>query len=179
MIRLLVVACAAFAVPCAVLGQAQPAQPPKPAPEIQQLAYYVGTWKTEGEITAGPQRSGFKFTESGTCEWFAGGFHLICRHEGTRPSGSVTDLSIMAYDAQAKGYTYFTINSLGDAASVTGVIKGHTLTYAWNGKVEGKPAKFRYTEIRESATSFTFKTERSIAGGPWRLLESGKSTKVK
>ena len=33
-----VVVVLAFAVPCL-------AQPPKPGPEVQKLAYYVGTWK--------------------------------------------------------------------------------------------------------------------------------------
>ena len=177
--KLLVIVFMALAVPCLAFGQAQPAQPPKPGPEVQKLAYYVGTWKTEGEITAGPLRSGGKFSETGTCEWFAGGFHLMCRHEGTRPAGNVTDLSIVAYDAEAKGYTYFTITSLGDTASVTGSLSGNTWTFLWDGKVAGKPAKFRYTEVQVSPTSYTFKTERSVAGGPWRVLEDGRAAKAK
>jgi Protein of unknown function (DUF1579) len=176
--KLLVVWFIGLAAPSLAFGQAQAAQPPKPGPEAQKLAYYVGMWQTEGEITAGPLRDAFKFSETGTCEWFAGGFHLVCRHEGTRPAGKVTDLSIVAYDATAKGYTYFTISSLGDTARVTGSLKGNTWTFLWDGKVAGKPARFRYTEVQMSPTSYTFKTERSVAGGPWRVLEEGKATKV-
>ncbi len=174
--RFLVAALVALAASRPAFGQAQPQ--PQPGPEVQKLGYYVGTWKTEGETTAGPLRSAFKFTETGTCEWFDGKFQLVCRHEGSRPASAVSDLSILAYDAEAKTYTYFTITSLGDTARSTGLVKGNTWTYAWDGNVEGKPAKFRYVEVHESPAAYTFKTERSIAGGPWRLLESGKATKV-
>jgi hypothetical protein len=176
--KLLVIVYMALTVPCLAFGQATPTQLPKPGPEVQKLAYYVGTWKTEGDITAGPLRGAFKFSETGTCEWFAGGFQIVCRHEGTRPAGNVADLSIIAYDAEAKGYTYFTITSLGDTASVAGSLTGNRWTSLWNGKVDSKPARFRYTEVHVSPTSYTFKTERSIAGGPWRVLEEGTSTKV-
>ena len=176
--KLLAVAFIGLALPCLASGQTQAAQPPKPGPEVQKLAYYIGTWKTEGEITAGPQRSASKFAETGTCEWFAGGFQLMCRHEGTRPDVSVTDLSIVAYDVEAKCYTYFTVTSLGDTARSTGSLNGNAWTFLWDGKVEGKPAKFRYVEVHVSPTSYTFKTERSVAGGPWKVLEEGKATKV-
>jgi hypothetical protein len=93
--------------------------------------------------------------------------------------GDVSDLSIVTYDAEAKGYTYFTITSLGDTESVTGSFRGNTWTFLWDGKADGKPARFRYIEVQVSPTSYTFKTERAVAGGPWRVLEAGKSTKVK
>ena len=37
-----------LAVPC----MAQTAQPPAPGPEVQELGYFLGTWKSEGEAKA-------------------------------------------------------------------------------------------------------------------------------
>jgi hypothetical protein len=165
-----------FAVPCL----AQTVQPPKPGPEAQKLAYYVGTWKTEGEVKAGsPLDPAGKFSSTDTCEWFAGGFHMVCRGEGTGPRGKRTSLDIMAYDVEAKVYTYYGISSRGETDSDKVTLTGNTWTTLWEGKAAGKPAKFRYTEVQTSPTAYTFKVEDSVAGGPWTVIEEGKATKVK
>ena len=178
--RLLVIIVLALAVPCLAFGQPQTAQPPKPGPEVQKLAYTLGTWKTEGEAKAGnPFGPAGKFSGTGTCEWFAGGFHLVCRGESTGPAGKATNLSIAGYDAEAKVYTYYTIASLGWSETAKGSLSGNTWTWLSDGKAAGKPAKFRYTEVLVSPTSSTFKAEYSVEGGPWIVAEEGKSTKVK
>jgi hypothetical protein len=41
-------------VPCVALAEAPTAQQPKPGPEVEKLAYYLGTWKGEGESKSGP-----------------------------------------------------------------------------------------------------------------------------
>jgi len=170
---LVIIIVLAFAVPCL----AQTAQSPKPGPEVQKLGYYVGTWKSEGEAKAGP--SAGKWSGTMTCEWFAGGFHLMCRGEGTGPEGKTTSLAILAYDAEAKAYTYHAISSRGESGSSKGSLTGSTWTWLWEGKAAGKPAKYRLTEVEVSPTSSTAKLENSVAGGPWTVIEEGKSTKVK
>ena len=174
--KLLVIVVLAFAVPCL----AQPAQPPKPGPEVQKLAYYLGTWKTEAEVKVGsPLYPVGKYSGTDTCEWFAGGFHLVCRGEGTGPAGKNTSLGILAYDAEAKVYTYYGISSIGETESGKMTVTGNTWTSTSEGKMADKPAKFRFTEVQVSPTSYTFKFETSVAGGPWTVFEEGKATKVK
>ena len=178
--RLLVVTAFTLGVPCLAFVRAQTAQPPKLGPEVQKLAYYVGTWKTEGEVKAGsPYGPAGKFSSTATCEWFTGGFHLVCRGEGTGPQGKMTDLAILAYDASAKVYTYYGINSRGETDNDKMTLTGNTWTATWEDKVAGKPGKGRYTEVQESPSSYTFKLEYSVAGGPWAVIEEGKATKVK
>jgi hypothetical protein len=177
--RLVLVVFLALAVPCLAFGQAQTAQPPKAGPEVQKLAYNVGTWKFEGEDKASPFGPGGKFSGTETCEWFAGGFHIVCRSEGTGPEGKTTELAILAYDAEAKAYTYHAISSRGESGSSKGSLTGSTWTWLWDGKAAGKPAKYRLTEVEVSPTSSTFKLENSVAGGPWTVIQDGKSTKVK
>lgn len=177
--ELLVVLFIGLALPRLAFGQAQTAQPPRPGPEVQKLAYYLGTWKSEGELKTSPSGPTAKFSGTDTCEWFAGGFHLICRGEGTGPRGKFTELYIDAYDADAKVYTYYRINSLGDTDSIKMTLTGNTYTATWEETVGGKPAKGRYIEVLESPTSHTFKIEYSVAGGPWTVIEEGRATKVK
>jgi hypothetical protein len=176
--KLLIIVFIALAVPCLAFGQAQTAQPPKPGPEVQKLAYFLGTWKGEGEIKAGPLGPAAKLSGTTTCEWFAGGFHVVCRRESTG-EGKRTQLEILAYDAEAKAYTYYGINSFGESHSSKGSLAGNTWTWLRDGKVAGKPAKFRETEEQVSPTSQTFKIEYSVAGGPWTVVVEGKATKVR
>jgi hypothetical protein len=172
---LVVVVVLAFAAPCL----AQMAQAPKPGPEVQKLAYYTGTWKTEGDAKASPFGPAGKFSGTDTCEWFAGGFQLVCRGEGTGPAGKTTSLDILAYDKEAKAYAYFGINSRGENESAKGSLAGNTWTWLWEGTEAGKPSRLRYTEVQVSPTSYTFKGEISVADGPWTVIEEGKASKVK
>jgi Protein of unknown function (DUF1579) len=176
--RLAVVVVLLLAVPCLALGQAQP---PKPGSEVEKLAFYVGTWKLEGDLRAGPWGPAGKASGTSICEWFAGGFHVACRGE-FEPIGSsvkMTNLEIVSYDAAAKAYTYHGITSFGTTVSARGSVNGNTWTWLWDEKVAGKPAKFRETRVEKSPTSHTFRIEYSVKGGPWTILEEGKATKVK
>jgi len=103
----------------------------------------------------------------------------VCRGEGTSPEGKRTGLSILAYDAEAKAYTYYGISSFGESDAAKGSLTGSTWTWLWDGKAAGKPAKFREIEEQVSPTSQTLKIEYSVAGGPWTVVMEGKSTKVK
>ena len=172
---LVVVIVLAFAVPCL----AQTAQPPKPGPEVQKLGYFIGTWKMEGERKATSTRPATKFSDTDTCEWFAGGFHVVCRGEGIGPEGTVALLRILAYDAAIKAYTVYSISSQGDSMSAKGSLTASTWTWPREGKVAGKPAKFRLTQVQELPTAYTSKAEYSVAGGPWTVVMEGKSTKVR
>ena len=68
--------------------QAQaPQGPPKPGPEVKDLDYNVGTWKVEGEAKPFGPMPGGKFTSTEKCEWYSGGFFVMCHSEGTGPMG--------------------------------------------------------------------------------------------
>jgi hypothetical protein len=168
-----------LAVPCLAFGQAQTAPPPKPGPEVQKLAYHLGTWTTEIDVKAGPSGPAGKISSTGNCEWFAGGFQLVCRGEGTGPMGKSTDLEIFAYDGEAKAYTYYSISSAGEIVSMKGSLTGNTLTWLVDGKAEGNPARIRVTEVQVSPTYFTLTVDYSVAGGPWIVISEAKATKVK
>jgi hypothetical protein len=161
-------------------GQSPTAQQPKPGPEVQKLAYYLGTWKGEGAAKGGPFGPAGKLSSTTTCEWFAGGFQLVCRGEEKGPTGTRKFLNIRAYDEKAKAYTEYGISNLGDSEYQTGgSIVGNKKTFAFDTDGGGKPMKLRYTEVQVSPTLFTYKAEASIDSKPWTVIAEGKVTKVR
>jgi hypothetical protein len=163
-------------------GQPATAQQSKPGLEVQRLAYYLGTWRGEGETKGGPFGPAGKLSSTMTCDWFAGGFHLVCRGEERGPTGKRTFLNILAYDEKAKAYTEYGISSLGESEySTGGSIVGNKRTFVkdLDSGVEGKHTKLTYTEVQVSPTLYTYQAEASINGGPSTVIAEGKITKVR
>jgi hypothetical protein len=165
---------------CLVLGQAQTEQTPKPGPEVLKLGYYVGTWKGEGETKEGPLGTAGKLSSSMTCEWFTGGFQVVCRGEETGPTGKRAFLNLLSYDQEKKAYTEYSISSFGESEYDSGgSFIGDKLTFLIDADAGGKPAKVRYTEVHSSPDFYTYQAEGSLGGGPWTTIGVGKITKVK
>lgn len=100
--KLLTMSSCALIVAHVAFGHAATAQQPEPGPEVRKLGYYVGTWRGEGESKGGPFGPPGKLSSTTTCEWFTGGFQLVCRGEESGPTGTRTFLSLRAYDQAAK-----------------------------------------------------------------------------
>ena len=93
-------------------GQEPTPGQPKAGPEIAKLAYYLGSWRGEGEAKARPFGPGGKLSSTTTCEWFDGGFHLVCRGEEQGPTGKRTFLNIRAYDEKTKTNTLLSLGGV-------------------------------------------------------------------
>lgn len=178
--RLLTLGAFLLIVAHAASGHAATAQQPKPGPEVRKLGYYLGTWRGEGETKGGPFGPAGKLSSTTTCEWFTGGFQLVCRGEERGPTGKRTFLNIRAYDETAKAYVEYGISSFGESEYDTGgSIVGNKRTFVLNSEVGGKPARLRYTEVQVSPTFYTYQAEISVDGGSWTTIAEGKVTKVK
>lgn len=161
---------------------AQAPQPAKPGPEHQRLAYFVGTWTSEGEIKPGPMGPGGKMTSRDTCEWHEGRFAVICRSEGTGPMGPSKGLGILSYSSGEKVYTYYGTDSSGMMTMTTvpkGTVQGDTWTYMDESMMGGQKVKSRVTLKELSPTSYTFVMEAQGADGKWTTVMESKQTKVK
>ena len=164
--RLLIIVVLVLAAPCLVSGQPQPVPSPKPGPEIQGLGSLIGTWKTE--------------TETVTYEWFAGGYSVIGHVENSGPEGKSSELRIVTYDPDAKDYTQYRVTSLAPGGELSRMtVTGNTWLSRWDGTENGKPAKYRFSIIEVSPTSFTAKLEVSVADGPWVVTFETKGVKIK
>ena len=138
----------------------------------------LGTWSYQGEAKESPLGPGGKITGSETCEWFSGGFGVVCRSKGTGPKGPMTSMSVMSYDEMRKAYTYYSLSSQGDNIFIRGQLKGNVWTWEDDITMEGKPMKIRATVTEESPTVTHFKLEAGAAG-QMMVVEEGKSTKQK
>jgi hypothetical protein len=185
---LIIVCICSLALSISSFAQAPTASPIATTPAAtgmsptNRLAYYLGTWKGEGETKGGPFGAAGKLSSTITCDWFAGGFHLVCRGEERGPTGKRTFLNILAYDEKANAYTEYGISSLGESEySTGGSIVGNKRTFVKDlgSNAEGKAIKVRYIEVQESPTFYTYQAEASIGDGPWTVIAQGKITKVR
>lgn len=160
------------------LAQAPPPMP-KAGPEQQRLHYFVGNWKTEGEMKSGPFGPGGKFSGMDEAHML-GDFFLVTHSKGTSPMGAMSELAIIGYDAKQNAYTYDDVNTMGQHTRATGNPSGKVWTWTSNEEFGGTKmmGKFVLTEV--SATSYTFKFDMSTDDGKtWANMMEGKSTKVK
>ncbi|MGH9317945.1 MAG: DUF1579 family protein [Thermoanaerobaculia bacterium] len=162
----------------AAQAQEKKMEMPKPGPEQKKLDYFVGTWKTEGEIKENPMMPAGKMTSTDSCDWFHGGFNVVCHSTGNSPMGASHGLGILGYSSEKKAYTYYGVDSLGWAEMSMGAVDGSTWTYTSEEKMGEKTIHGRYTMNEVSPTSYTFKYETSEDGQKWSLVMEGKSTKA-
>jgi hypothetical protein len=172
-------ALAAMSLLCATGIAAQHTPAPKPGPEHQKLAYFVGTWTSTGEMKPSPFGPGGKMSYTETCEWFEGRFSVVCRSQGTAPPGPTRGLAIMSYNTEAKAYTYYGIdNSPMNMASVPkGTVEGDTWTFTDESTMGGKQIKSRFTIRIASPTSYSFGWETEQEPGKWASILEGTATK--
>ena len=156
-----------------------PAGPPRPGPEHRKLDYFAGRWTYEMEMKAGPLGPAGKARGTDHCEWFDGGFHMLCRGEGKGSMGELKGLGILSYDAEEGAYTYYGIDNTGTAELSKGSLAGDTWTYAGEFKVSGKVLKSRYSVRMLPPDEYTSRWEVSTDGGPWITVMEGKDVRLK
>jgi hypothetical protein len=140
----------------------------------------VGNWTNEGEMAENPFMPGGKFTGKDKCEWFEGGYAVICKSEGKGPMGSTKHLGIMSYSTEEKAYTYFGLDN-GPMAMTTvplGKVEGDTWIYHDEAKMGDQMVKSRFTMTIVSPTSYTFDWAMVGEDGSWMTLMEGKATKA-
>jgi hypothetical protein len=158
-------------------AQAPPA--PTPGPEHKRLGYFVGKWTTEGEMKPSPMGPGGKISSTDDCEWFEGGFAVVCHSTGKTPMGPSKSIGILGYSPEEKVYTYHGVdNTMMSMTSVPhGTLQGDTWTYTDENVMGGQKVKSRVTIKELSPTAYTFKMEIQGPDGNWAPMMEAKSTK--
>ncbi|MGH2609409.1 MAG: DUF1579 family protein, partial [Tepidiformaceae bacterium] len=149
-----------------------------PRPELQRLAYFAGKWTSTGEMKPGPMGPGGQMTATSNCEWFAGGFFLVCRGEGTSPGGPMQNVGVFGYNGERKRYTHYGYDNMGNGDPAYGQIAGDTWNWEGESLMGGQTVKQRYTIKQLTADSYRWKWEMSVAGGEWALVGEGMDTRV-
>lgn len=163
----------------AVAAQAEEkkAGPPKPGPEVKKLAYFAGTWISQGEIKPNPMMPAGKFTSNDSCSWYKGEFHVVCHSKGSGPMGAMQGLGILGYNTEEKVYTYDGIDSSGHADHSRGTTDGKTWNYTSEERMGGKVTYGRYVMSDLAPDSYSFKWEMSEDNKTWSTVMQGKATR--
>ncbi len=155
-----------------------PAGPAKPgSAEIERLAFFAGRWDLAGEAKATPLGPAGKSTGTIQCDWFTGGYQLVCLGDATGPTGRTHGLGIYRWDPDARAFSYYGIESTGFGGPAKGTVSGKTWTFLFDLKAGGKPLRLRSTTVEESATAMTWRDELSTAGGPYAVVGEGRMQK--
>jgi Protein of unknown function (DUF1579) len=168
----------ALIVICGVLVLAQAPQAPKPGPEQQKLAAFIGNWTFVGEAKAGPMGKGGKITGTDRIQWLPGGFFIERRFEGKAPWGEMNGLEIIGYDSAKKVYTYSVFDNMGAAGSGTMTLSGNTWNLTGTMNLGGKSMQERCTlTLANGGASLHIKCDTSTEGTTWTPSFEGKATK--
>lgn len=166
--------CGVFATVASSLPQTRSA----PAgPEHSKLGYFEGAWNYRGVARESPMGPAGNETHTETCEWFEGGFALVCRLEGQGPSGSRKALSILAFDKDRQEYVFFGIDNLGGPYKGYGGLEEDTWTFTYEFPSGGRLVKLRSTYVEVSSTRYEMKVEVSRDDGSWVTSIEGIATK--
>ena len=162
-------------------GLVAQAPPQKPGPEHRKLDYFVGKWTSTGEMKASPMGPAGKLSMNDTCEWFQGGFAVVCNSQGTSPSGPTKSIGVMGYNMDQKMYTYYGLDNTAMSMTTVakGAVQGDTWTYNDEGTMGGQPYKARFVMKVVSPTSYTYKYEVLGPDKKWMPIMEGTSTKAK
>jgi len=149
----------------------------KPGPEHARIGYFAGTWQSGGQLLASPMGPAGPTSGTDICEWFSGGFQLVCHGEATGPRGTAKTGSIWSYDAAQQAYTYFGYNSMGESFYVLGHVEGKVWTWKAEVPVEGTSMHLRATITEEPPAAYSYQLEMSADGTNWTQVEKGHATK--
>jgi len=177
--RSILVVVVLLAFPAIVLAQ-QPAGPPQPGPEEKRLGWYVGKWRSEADMKPSAFGPGGKVTGNQSCEWFPGGFHVVCHGDfSVGGMGEEKVLVIFSYNREEKVYVQYRINNWGETGSAKGAVQGDTWTWHSESKIKGKVVPWRGTHKEVPPDTATMKFEMQGDDGKWNEVMEEKFSRVK
>ncbi len=145
----------------------------RPAPEMKQVAWMVGTWDITARVDAAPGRAAEKGRSIVTPLF--GGVWLEIRD--TYPQGN-QDVSYLGFNPATKRWSSTTIDAVGNAVASTATRwEGGRIVFAGEVVVVGEKATLRQTIARQGARAYTVTNEERMPGGAWRLLDTYRYTR--
>lgn len=159
---------------CAVAGMVRAQDMPKPAPEMAQLDYFVGTWNCQGKSLpspfgpAGDLKGSVQVTKDLNGFWQSG--TVKASMPGAAPSMPFEGRFHVTYDPGAKGFVMLWVDNMGGwSQSRANGWKGDTLVYDGESHMGPQTFKSRDTFVRSGAGSMKHTWEASV-NGKWMTL---------
>jgi hypothetical protein len=154
--------------------------PPKPAPEVRRLGYFVGKWMIEGTIAKGRWGAGGKFSWRETTKWMSGHFFVVGHWDFKMPAslgGNGKEIFIMGYDPRQNVYTFDAFSSQGLHQVSKGVLRDNT--WVWTSEAPRPEHKIQQKMTMKilSAKRYHLKFELSTNGRNWTTFMEGQAAK--
>lgn len=156
-------------LPLAAMGSTTPVPKPDHSADYARLDPLVGRWTVKG-------REG-RFVE--TCQWYQGGFHVVCQSESAREDGSKgIGTSILSF-VPGKGYVYTGIGSSGRYETLSGgVFADGKIVFTTTANEDGKSVATRISLGPPDDKGFPFVVDTATDGGAWTVVESIEYVKL-
>lgn len=152
-----------------------PSGPPRPAPEMANLKYFVGSWSCSGDAPASPFGPAHKSQSSLTLKSDLDGFWYAGTAAETKTASNkqpVRGVLHMGYDTSAKKYVFLWVDNFGSWATETSPgWQGDTMAWTGDQAVMGEKATARDTFVKKGDREYTHKFELTMKGQTSTILD--------
>ena len=170
--------CGMVMVAC-VASTAHAQTPVTRSAERAALDYFVGTWKISSEMKATALGPAGRMMATERCEWFSGGFHLVCESNGTGPAGEVRSMAVLSYHVEQRSHVYYAISSVSPDAEYA---KGSKTADGWSwtseSRADGKTVRSRFTMFATTPANYQMRWEIN-EGTEWMTVMTGTAMKIR
>ncbi len=161
----------ALAAAPSLLAEDKLAGPPKPAPEMSQLAYLDGTWHCSGKSFATPMGPEHATQGVAHAQMALDGFRLVIHYDEAKTAASAMPyhvLQVVGYDSAQKTFESMCFDNFGSSCTqTTPGWKGDALVFEGTSLMGGQKMGARDTFTKVSATEMRHKGEMQGADGKW------------
>ncbi|PYQ23041.1 MAG: hypothetical protein DMF81_10035 [Acidobacteria bacterium] len=155
------------------MGLAQPAAPPRPAPELAQIKFFAGTWSCEGNVPASPMAPARKTRTTVAVHADLGGFWYsgTVREEKTAENPHpISGMFHETYDPANKQFMMLWVDNMGGWATETSSgWDGDKIVYTGEGVMAGQKIPGRDTFVKKGPAELIHTAEMSM-NGQWMTM---------
>src|SRR6266849_4878612 len=156
------------AVPADKPGASNPAPVPKPAPELAQLKYFLGTWHCEGNVPASPMGPAHKSRATVVTRLDLGGFWYSGTVREEKAADNPHPLSGMfheTYDAAKKQFVMLWVDNFGVWSTETSTgWDGDKIVYSGEAAMGGERVPVRDTFAKKGEAELVHSYEMTMSG---------------
>ncbi len=164
-------ALAALLVGAPLLAEDKPMGPPKPATEMSQLDYMVGTWNCSGKTFETPMGPEHPTQGVAKAQMALGGFRLVIHYDEAKTAKSPMPyhvLQVVGWDSAKKAFDSVCFDVFGGACTQTSPgWNGDALVFEGTALMGGQKMGARDTFTKVNANEMKHKGEMQGEGGKW------------
>ena len=151
---------------------------PKPAPEMKEIRYLVGTWSTDEKFEASPMMpNGGTATGTNTVRLGPGGFSVLMEQHSKSAMGSFYGHGVISWDPESKSYKFAWTDSMGPGLILeAGQKEGDSLVFKGETSMMGKKVALKDVISDRTPTSYTYTSYMNDGSGEKKVM-TVKATK--